>query len=166
MNGKEILGTLNKPTIYIGQVMDIYDPKKTDENALKEQNSIRFTIPGVTDGIMKYPIARLIGNRTRRVRNGDTVFIIKQGSLNNIFFYMPMDISDFIGCAYDENRFIKLSENDISIKLWNNEIELSKLGSESDPKYTVKITNGVTKNKIEIEDDGTVNINGHLKVTV
>jgi len=148
MTGTEILANLNKPTVYIGEVKEIYkESDKNKDGAIKEPSSIRFTIPGVTDGVNKYLDARLIGNRTRRVDVGDTVLIIKQGSFNNIFFYMPMDISDFIGCAYDKDHYLKFNKDSISIKSNDSSITVGNDG--------ITISNG--ENTVAI-NDGKVNI--------
>lgn len=142
------------PRIFIAKIVELNTSESKNYDDKHSDMAVRFKIPGVWENMTKYPIADPIGSHNYPLHKDGTIFVTQPSSDVNLFFYQPLDFTEFFGIKNDKSIIeAKKEEIDIGTKAINIEAD-TKLLIKVGGKEFLKIESG----QIDfIGGDGTIN---------
>lgn len=110
---------------------------------------VKFTIPGLTDNLSEFPIAKRIFKSATEIAEEDEIIVIQPSRDIQEYFFLPMNTQDFVG-LYNLTNKIDITEENI-IKIHVDE-EKSKINIE-DGNIIINNNNG--DNEITMDSNYT-----------
>lgn len=110
---------------------------------------VKFTIPGLTDNLSEFPIAKRIFKSATEIAEEDEIIVIQPSRDIQEYFFLPMNTQDFVG-LYNLTNKIDITEENI-IKIHVDE-EKSKINIEDG---SIIINNNNGDNEITMDSNYT-----------
>lgn len=130
------------PRIFIATIVEVNNGESKNYDSRYSSMAVRFKIPGVWENMTKYPIANPIGSHNYPLHAGGTIFVTQPSADVNVFFYQPLDFTEFFGIRNDKSTIeAKKEEVDVKSKIINIDSQEELLITVDNKEY-IKIKNG------------------------